>query len=66
MTGGHISTMAEPGARSDTTGGVAALVYAGETAEELEASGALTIEGDRDALARFATLFPPPTRVPSK
>ncbi|PAX07845.1 winged helix-turn-helix transcriptional regulator [Sphingomonas lenta] len=49
-----------------TTQGVAALVYAGAPADALERDGMLTIEGDRGALARFATLFPPPTRVPSK
>ena len=37
--------------------------YVEAAAEELERTGALTVEGDRDALARFATLFPPPPKV---
>lgn len=45
------------------TQGVAALVYGGAAVEEVESAGLLTIEGDRRALARFASLFPPPPKV---
>lgn len=48
---------------SGETRGVAALVYAGVPLGEVESQGLLTIEGDRDAVARFATLFPPPPKV---
>lgn len=46
-----------------TTQGVAALVYAGVPLAEVESQGMLEIEGDRSAVARFATLFPPPPKV---
>lgn len=48
---------------SGQTQGVAALVYAGATVEQVESAGLLTLEGDRSALMRFATLFPPPPKV---
>ena len=46
-----------------STGGVAALVYAGAEMDALESSGALTIEGNREAVRRFASLFPPPPKA---
>ena len=46
-----------------TTQGVAALVYAGVSLEEVESRGLLAVEGDRSAVVRFATLFPPPPKV---
>lgn len=48
---------------SGETQGVAALVYAGVPLSEVESQGLLTIEGDRSAVKRFATLFPPPPKV---
>ena len=42
---------------------LAALVYGGEPAEGLEAAGVLRVEGDRDLLARFITLFPLPEKL---
>lgn len=41
---------------------IAAAVYGGVPASALEAEGALAIEGDRDLLARFVTLFPLPEK----
>lgn len=48
---------------SGRTQGVAALVYAGAPLAEVESAGLLAIEGDRSAVARFATLFPPPPKI---
>jgi DNA-binding HxlR family transcriptional regulator len=48
---------------SGTTQGVAALVYGGMSIADVELHALLTIEGDRRALARFATLFPTPPKV---
>lgn len=48
---------------SGETQGVAALVYAGVPLEEVESRGLLAIEGDRSAVERFATLFPPPPKI---
>ena len=48
---------------SGVTQGVAALVYGGVAIADLESQALLTIEGDRSALARFATLFPTPPKV---
>jgi DNA-binding HxlR family transcriptional regulator len=43
--------------------GVGALVYGGAPIDEVEARGLLVVEGDRNVLARFVTLFPPPPKV---
>lgn len=48
---------------SGVTQGVAALVYGGVAAADLEPGGSLVVEGDRQALARFATWFPTPAKV---
>ncbi|MGK2286309.1 winged helix-turn-helix transcriptional regulator [Pedomonas sp. V897] len=40
-----------------------AAVYGGQPLSELEASGALTVTGDRALAARFVTLFPLPPKV---
>jgi DNA-binding HxlR family transcriptional regulator len=48
---------------SGGTQGVAALVYGGAPVADIESQALLTIEGDRGALARFATLFPTPPKV---
>ena len=45
-------------------GAVAAAVYGGVPMAELEADGALTIEGDRTIAERFITLFPLPPKAP--
>uniref|UniRef100_UPI0037840B8C SCP2 sterol-binding domain-containing protein n=1 Tax=Allosphingosinicella sp. TaxID=2823234 RepID=UPI0037840B8C len=45
-------------------GAVAAAVYGGVPMGELEAAGALKIEGDRTVAARFITLFPLPPKAP--
>jgi DNA-binding HxlR family transcriptional regulator len=42
---------------------IAAAVYGGLPVAELEAGGALRVDGDRDLLARFLTLFPLPLKV---
>ncbi len=42
---------------------LAGYVYADQPLEVLESIGALTIEGDRDALERFAALFDLPPKV---
>ena len=42
---------------------VAAIVYGGQPAEAMEAAGALTVEGDREKLTRFLTLFPLPEKA---
>ena len=42
---------------------IAAAVYAGQPLAELEAAGALTIEGDRTLAERFVTLFPLPPKI---
>jgi DNA-binding HxlR family transcriptional regulator len=46
-----------------TAPGLAAAVYGGQPFETLEAAGALKVEGDREAAARFTTLFPLPPKV---
>lgn len=43
---------------------VAAAVYGGVLLTELEAAGALTLEGDRSVAERFITLFPLPPKAP--
>jgi DNA-binding HxlR family transcriptional regulator len=48
---------------SGETRGVAALVYGGMPIADVESQALLSIEGDRSALARFATLFPTPAKV---
>jgi DNA-binding HxlR family transcriptional regulator len=45
-------------------GAVAAAVYGGVALAELEAGGALKIEGDRSIAERFITLFPLPPKAP--
>lgn len=45
-------------------GAVAAAVYGGVPLAELEAGGALGIEGDRSIAERFITLFPLPPKAP--
>lgn len=46
-----------------TPAGLAAAVYGGQPFETLEAAGLLRVEGDRQAAARFTTLFPLPPKV---
>jgi len=41
---------------------IAAAVYGGVPVAALEAEGALSVDGDRDLLARFVTLFPLPAK----
>jgi DNA-binding HxlR family transcriptional regulator len=45
-------------------GAVAAAVYGGVPLAELEAGGALRLEGDRSIAERFITLFPLPPKAP--
>jgi DNA-binding HxlR family transcriptional regulator len=45
-------------------GAIAGAIYGGLTLEELEAGGALRIEGDRALAGRFVTLFPLPPKAP--
>ena len=47
-----------------TPGAVAAAVYGGVPLAELEAAGALRIDGDRSVAERFITLFPLPPKAP--
>ena len=42
---------------------IAGAIYGGEPLDELEAAGALRIEGDRGVAARFTTLFPLPPKA---
>ena len=42
---------------------IAAAVYGGQKLEDLEAAGALRVEGDRALAERFVTLFPLPPKV---
>jgi hypothetical protein len=42
---------------------LAAVVYGGGPAAELEEAGALTIEGNRTIFDRFVTLFPLPEKL---
>ena len=42
---------------------VAGVVYGGAPIADMEAQGALTVEGDRELAARFTTLFPLPPRA---
>ena len=42
---------------------LAAAVYGGQPLRELEAAGALTVEGDRSLAERFVTFFPLPPKV---
>ena len=42
---------------------VAGVVYGGAPIADMEAQGALTVEGDRELAARFTTLFPLPPKV---
>jgi DNA-binding HxlR family transcriptional regulator len=46
-----------------TPTGLAAFVYGGQPIEILDGAGLLTVEGDLEAAARFATLFPLPAKV---
>lgn len=46
-----------------TPPGLAAAVYGGQPFEALEPAGLLKVAGDRAVAARFATLFPLPTKV---
>jgi DNA-binding HxlR family transcriptional regulator len=48
-----------------TPPGLAAFVYGGQPIQVLEPAGMLTVEGDREVAARFATLFPLPAKVGS-
>jgi DNA-binding HxlR family transcriptional regulator len=45
-------------------GAIAAAVYGGVPLAEMEARGALTVEGDRALAGRFVTLFPLPPKAP--
>lgn len=73
----YVLTMKEGGVRAvrgepigtDVTfegapGALAAAVYGGVPMGELEAAGALKIEGDRTIAERFITLFPLPPKAP--
>jgi DNA-binding HxlR family transcriptional regulator len=46
-----------------TAPAIAGAVYGGQPLEQLEAAGALRIEGDRALAERFVTLFPLPPKV---
>jgi DNA-binding HxlR family transcriptional regulator len=46
-----------------TPPGLAAFVYGGQPIHVLQPAGMLTVEGDREVAARFATLFPLPAKV---
>ena len=48
-----------------TAEAIAALVYGGASAEDLEAQGALRIDGDRRLARRFAGWFPLPPKFSS-
>ena len=56
-TGADVTFEGAPGA-------VAAAVYGGVPLAELEAGGALKIDGDRKVAERFITLFPLPPKAP--
>lgn len=45
---------------------IAAVIYGGRPAEELEAEGLLAVSGERSALDRFARLFPLPEKAPTR
>ena len=42
---------------------IGSIVYGGRPVEDAEASGDLKVEGNRDFLATFTTLFPLPAKV---
>jgi DNA-binding HxlR family transcriptional regulator len=42
---------------------IAAAIYGGQPMDEMEAAGALKIEGDRKLAERFVTLFPLPPKI---
>jgi len=42
---------------------IAAIVYGGQPLREMEAAGAIAIEGDRALAERFVTLFPLPSKI---
>jgi putative sterol carrier protein len=44
---------------------LAALVYGGEKLADLQRGGKLRLEGDRNVVKRFTTLFPMPTPAPA-
>lgn len=48
-----------------TPPGLAAFVYGGQPIDVLEPAGVLSLEGDEEVAARFATLFPLPAKVGS-
>lgn len=69
MTDGAIKAVRGEPAGTDVTfegapGAVAAAVYGGVPLAELEAAGALKLEGDRAIAERFITLFPLPPKAP--
>jgi len=71
LSGGRLEVERGPGQGADLSLAgeartVAGLVYGGLIAEDLEAAGALRVDGDRGLLARFVTLFPlPPKATPA-
>jgi DNA-binding HxlR family transcriptional regulator len=42
---------------------IAAVVYGGQPLEQMEAAGAVKVEGDRSLAQRFVTLFPLPDKI---
>ncbi|MBD0275515.1 MAG: transcriptional regulator [Acetobacteraceae bacterium] len=69
LAGGRIEIAAGPldGADAVFAGSAAAIagaVYGGRKLEDLEADGALRVEGDRAFAKWFATLFPLPAKAP--
>lgn len=42
---------------------IAAVIYGGQPMAQMQAAGALTVEGDQALAAHFATLFPLPSKV---
>ena len=68
LSGGRLTVERGSGAGADVTVSanppvMAALVYGGQPIEALESAGLLRVEGDRDLLRRFATLFPLPPKA---
>jgi DNA-binding HxlR family transcriptional regulator len=68
VAGGRIEIAAGPVEGADlvltgTAHVIAAAIYGGQALDDLEAAGALTIDGDRALAQRFVTLFPLPPKA---
>ena len=69
LAGGRIGIEAGPPDGADVVfagaaAAIAGAIYGGRKLEELEAEGALRIEGDRALAGWFVTLFPLPPKAP--